>query len=107
MVSSQLRLQLWAIVFASPSAALNLDVEGGAAQQVMGADTTDPCRMALSKACNSSHSDVFDCTRCAEIHVHDLQHVEGCTNDQISRWCAGLPAGLELPVRHWLLARLF
>ena len=50
----------------------------------------EPCEAALVAACNSTRTKTFECAQCSGVHQHDLM-AAGCTNDQVAKWCAGLP----------------
>ena len=54
------------------------------------ANECDPCEAAIMTACNSTRMKAFECAQCSGVHQQELKAAE-CTNDQIAKWCAGLP----------------
>jgi hypothetical protein len=52
------------------------------------------CASALETTCGADRRDVFACAQCSGVHQQQLQ-ADGCDNDAIAAWCAGVPAKPE------------
>ena len=74
-----MRLLACALLLASGARAMPTSGRGGCAER-------------LEALCRSHRRDVFSCAQCAGNHTKELE-AAGCSNDAISRWCAGRAPG--------------
>ena len=91
MRSASLALALGLLLAAAvPARAPALPPPTARLRSLRAAAQTDSCSLALQGLCGGYKSEVFECAECAGSHQVMLEH-SGCTNQEISAWCAGAP----------------